>query len=53
MTERQRNEASVTDHPEPARRPWSPPTLEIISVADDTEGPANGFPNTDSITGVS
>jgi hypothetical protein len=38
--------------PEPVRRPWSKPTVDVVS-ASDAEGPANGFPRTDAITGIS
>jgi hypothetical protein len=37
---------------EPSKRPWSAPTIDVIPV-DETEGPSNGFPQTDSITGIS
>jgi hypothetical protein len=40
------------EQPEPARRPWSKPTLDIVEACD-TEGPSMGFPHTDSVTGIS
>jgi hypothetical protein len=36
----------------PARRTWSIPTLEVLAVGD-AAGSANGFPQTDSVTGIS
>jgi hypothetical protein len=52
MTERPTSERTPTDRPETSKRPWSAPVIDVIAV-DETEGPTNGFPHTDSITGVS
>jgi hypothetical protein len=51
MTDLQRSERPM-DEPEAAKRPWSPPVLDVIGVADDTEG-AGGLKDIDSVTAVS
>ena len=51
MTDRQPG-ARPPAEPDAAKRPWSPPTLEVIDV-EDSEGPSPAFPVVDSVTGMS
>ncbi len=52
MTDQERFDNAPPEEPPPVRRPWSKPTLDVVEACD-AEGLSNGFPRTDSVTGIS